>query len=80
MYSEILSEEEIAVETIEFRFPSNGKVYSEIFEMVRDITLLEQFRFPSNGKVYSESFLIEPAVAHWVEGFDSLQTGKCIQS
>ena len=38
-----------------------------------------QFQFPSNGKVYSESETVGASMQH-VTSFNSLQTGKCIQS
>ena len=63
-----------------FQFPSNGKVYSE---PIRQILLLlaYRFQFPSNGKVYSEHLEGNwHIVSRRNYRFNSLQTGKCIQS
>ena len=61
-----------------FQFPSNGKVYSEISSNGTG-TANKVFQFPSNGKVYSELLIIESPEAPLQNGFNSLQTGKCIQ-
>ena len=59
-----------------FQFPSNGKVYSEESLQANHLWAVE-FQFPSNGKVYSE--VVTQAPTERKAGFNSLQTGKCIQ-
>ena len=63
----------------EFQFPSNGKVYSK-GEKDRPAWMWQRlFQFPSNGKVYSK---VNDALIDNLTylSFNSLQTGKCIQS
>ena len=60
-----------------FQFPSNGKVYSEFPSHIVSEPI-EKFQFPSNGKVYSEGGTVEIKTDKGL-GFNSLQTGKCIQ-
>ena len=63
-----------------FQFPSNGKVYSEGAAAVPAAKSSNgKFQFPSNGKVYSESAPAEIQKSYF-KCFNSLQTGKCIQS
>ena len=56
-----------------------------VFKAVRDLRRpwprLPSFQFPSNGKVYSKSYGY-PFLRRWRfwHSFNSLQTGKCIQS
>ena len=62
----------------EFQFPSNGKVYPKAG---RDFYSVEEdywFQFPSNGKVYPKA----QSHLRWDNdnSFNSLQTGRCIQS
>ena len=92
---------------VQFQFPSNGKVYSELStKQSMYNNYYSVFQFPSNGKVYSEFSHRNPfSKTHWVhvsipfkresvfrvvdsrcklclgiKSFNSLQTGKCIQS
>ena len=61
-----------------FQFPSNGKVYPKFSIVGLAIALGFLFQFPSNGKVYPKRLLAQ--YQNIKRGFNSLQTGKCIQS
>ena len=62
-----------------FQFPSNGKVYSEVNVQISMCANCLMFQFPSNGKVYSEIAYGNDETVQKLR-FNSLQTGKCIQS
>ena len=55
-------------------------MYSEFLSEVYLIVGDDSFQFPSNGKVYSEYRGRVARRPRAVVGFNSLQTGKCIQS
>ena len=61
-----------------FQFPSNGKAYPKQLQSVSK-KLLKKFQFPSNGKAYPKehNLRINGSI---LCGFNSLQTGKHIQS
>ena len=61
-----------------FQFPSNGKVYSKIEKAENFANKEAEFQFPSNGKVYSK--IQKNFHFQFFMSFNSLQTGKCIQS
>ena len=63
-----------------FQFPSNGKVYSEKEMKMTKRDVIAGFQFPSNGKVYSEKSVKVETQQRKGGSFNSLQTGKCIQS
>ena len=65
--------------TIKFQFPSNGKVYPKFSRYGDDENENNEFQFPSNGKVYPK-WGTTPSGGCQAKGFNSLQTGKCIQS
>ena len=65
--------------TTQFQFPSNGKVYSKLGNYENANGGAIRFQFPSNGKVYSKAKIAE-MMAGEKSSFNSLQTGKCIQS
>ena len=61
-----------------FQFPSNGKVYPKLYSEHINV-LYSKFQFPSNGKVYPKKAAMELVVVLNPTGFNSLQTGRCIQ-
>ena len=67
-------------ERILFQFPSNGKAYTKSVTWLTILPRLELFQFPSNGKAYTKASngRLEPARIY--KSFNSLQTGKHIQS
>ena len=77
---EVYEDAERYLEKSLFQFPSNGKAYpkSEFLSDWRD-TVGKEFQFPSNGKADPKQDL-EDAIAGLIESFNSLQTGKQIQS
>ena len=63
----------------EFQFPSNGKVYSKFLERKRG-TKLESVSIPfKRESVFKVTRFSHHKEASWAS-FNSLQTGKCIQS
>ena len=67
-----------ALEKIAFQFPSNGKVYSEYYQVLSrergDGSVSIPFKRESVFRVAASGALTRAF------GFNSLQTGKCIQS
>ena len=61
-----------------FQFPSNGKVYTKDFNFFTQLMTEILFQFPSNGKVYPKVCSRYLGMKK-VDGFNSLQTGRCIQ-
>ena len=80
VYSKPTSSRKRLSSTRPFQFPSNGKVYSKKTAYTMHSDLEERFQFPSNGKVYSKVAAKKTVPATAAAGFNSLQTGKCIQS
>ena len=78
VYSENYMNGDIFQSTVQFQFPSNGKVYSETMNTFGKSHEEIVFQFPSNGKVYSEG--ADDDDGNNETCFNSLQTGKCIQS
>ena len=62
-----------------FQFPSNGKAYPKIQETPDLVVLMFRFQFPSNGKAYPKQAQAE-RIKYLEDSFNSLQTGKRIQS
>ena len=63
----------------EFQFPSNGKVYPKGAFKHSVVLLTAVFQFPSNGKVYPK-WRCQVYEYACKQCFNSLQTGRCIQS
>ena len=62
-----------------FQFPSNGKAYPKWRHGIEDdYSSQPMFQFPSNGKAYPKQNILNNPVN--VKSFNSLQTGKRIQS
>ena len=62
-----------------FQFPSNGKAYPKIMNQTMD-KVRDVFQFPSNGKAYPKIKKNINPMRLMMWGFNSLQTGKPIQS
>ena len=62
-----------------FQFPSNGKLHSNITTGGITAEWWYKFQFPSNGKLHSNDIMTGEFYST-VEGFNSLQTGNCIQT
>ena len=62
-----------------FQFPSNGKAYPKQIEVSQD-AIENGFQFPSNGKAYPKINITDESVVKIEKRFNSLQTGKRIQS
>ena len=60
-----------------FQFPSNGKAHSDPARMFARL-VPPGFQFPSNGKAHSD-FIVQ-FLPFWGFGFNSLQTGRHIQT
>ena len=63
----------------QFQFPSNGKAHSDSSNTIVENTYLK-FQFPSNGKAHSDSTVLIGDTATVSFGFNSLQTGRHIQT
>ena len=74
------AEKLLDIDIQEFQFPSNGKVYSKRRQVSDNRYCQCWFQFPSNGKVYSKSRASRECYEYGQMRFNSLQTGKCIQS
>ena len=62
-----------------FQFPSNGKAYPKP-NRFRSGSVGDMFQFPSNGKAYPKYLPMGAVARLWRLCFNSLQTGKPIQS
>ena len=64
-----------------FQFPSNGKAHSDMFKNNIALTLaIVLFQFPSNGKAHSDLSKLTWVSAMSRRSFNSLQTGRHIQT
>ena len=66
-----------------FQFPSNGKAHPNLrFNSLQTgkQSKPERFQFPSNGKAHPNSWQRQMAESVQAPGFNSLQTGKHIQT
>ena len=80
VYSKLLeSSERIRGAYQEFQFPSNGKVYPKINIAPARQKSGQQVSIPFKREVYPKSIACPP-LASIISCFNSLQTGKCIQS
>ena len=64
----------------EFQFPSNGKADPKMTQQTASRGGYKKFQFPSNGKADPKWFKFYPVKVDGVKSFNSLQTGKRIQS
>ena len=65
---------------VTFQFPSNGKAYPKGQVLNQSCHIELEFQFPSNGKAYPKGMNGRYLIAVGGGGFNSLQTGKRIQS
>ena len=71
--------EPVPLKKLKFQFPSNGKAYPKsILKVLSDEELV--FQFPSNGKAYPKYHKVFQFMRKPRKCFNSLQTGKRIQS
>ena len=66
--------------SIEFQFPSNGKVYPKTTETVSPVAVSSLVSIPFKRESVSKDSDIAQGLIGNVVSFNSLQTGKCIQS
>ena len=63
----------------EFQFPTNGKAHSDRGKR-SPIGARSKFQFPTNGKAHSDSTPASSADRAYDPGFNSLRTGRHIQT
>ena len=64
----------------EFQFPSNGKVYPKILIGLTLSVLTVDVSIPFKRESVSKDQEVKVTIVKIEESFNSLQTGKCIQS
>ena len=63
-----------------FQFPSNGKGHAKTTNASEDaLVATSEFQFPSNGKGHAKVIAVS-GCGKTEDGFNSLQTGKGMQS
>ena len=57
-----------------------GRCIQRLEELTQALLVANEFQFPSNGKVYPKKMLLNGMCQDCLYCFNSLQTGRCIQS